>query len=272
MKKFYAILQKLCWSVRQRGVVDSLQAAWRRMGPASAARQLAKRQIHPFDLKFGVSTSGLVDGIDLFTGHAHDAYSTAYWGVSPSRAREVLRRWVETIPPHHVEDYTFIDVGCGKGRMLLIASELPFRQVIGVELNGELASIAARNVEIWRETHRALAPIQVLQQDATEIVRPAGKCVFYLYNPFGPEVLQKLLAHLEESHSTKPDSGELDFIYLMTEFDHVFTERDGYRVLWKADIAQSESNTFQDDSDDVIARGAQPCCAYRRIIQRNIDR
>jgi SAM-dependent methyltransferase len=240
LMKLRAIVQKFCWSIRRRGLADTLTIGLRRLGPVSEMRRLAKSQTHPFDLKFGVNTSGLVDGIDLFTGHEHDAFNTAYWGVSPSRARELLRRWIETLPPARLDDYTFVDVGCGKGRMLLIASELPFRQVIGVELNGELASIAAKNAEVWKETHRAAAPIQVFHQDATKIARPMGNCLFFLYNPFGPEVLLKLLAHLEEDDLK--DSGELDLIYLMTEFDQVFAEREGYRLLWKGNIAQAEEN------------------------------
>jgi len=261
MKKLRAILQKFGWSIRRRGLADTLTIALRRLGPVSETRRLAKSQVHPFDLKFGVNTSGLVDGTELFTGHEHDAFNTAYWGVSPSRAREVLRRWIETLPPARVEDYTFVDVGCGKGRMLLLASELPFRQVIGVELNGELASIAATNAEVWRETHPAAASIQVFHQDAAKIARPAGNCLFFLYNPFGPEVLQKLLAHLEQDDSK--ESGEFDLIYLMAEFDQVFAQREGYRVLWKANIAQTEENEQQDDIVDVVANGAQPCSAYR---------
>jgi hypothetical protein len=31
---------------------------------------------------------------------------------------------------------TFLDLGCGKGRALLVASELPFRDIMGVELFG----------------------------------------------------------------------------------------------------------------------------------------
>jgi SAM-dependent methyltransferase len=262
MKKLRAVVQKFCWSLRRRGLTGTLALGLRRLGPVSKTRRLAKSQIHPFDLKFGVNTSGLMDGTDLFTGHEHDAFSTAYWGVSPSRWSEVLRRWIDTLPPGQVEDYTFVDIGCGKGRMLLIASELPFRQVIGVELNGELASIAAKNAEVWRETHLATAPIHVIHQDATKIARPAGNCLFFLYNPFGPEVLRKLLAHLDDDDLK--ESGALDLVYLMPEFDQVLAEREGYRVLWKANITQTEETGQQDDFEDVLANGAQPCCAYRR--------
>ena len=56
-------------------------------------------------------------------------------------------------PPHPIEDYIFIDVGAGKGRGLLVASEYSFRKVIGIELNAEMAAIARQNVERWTRAH-----------------------------------------------------------------------------------------------------------------------
>jgi SAM-dependent methyltransferase len=261
VKKLSAVVRKFYWSMQRRGLLDTLKVAFSKFRPMSETRREAKVQIHPFDLKHGVETSGLVDGVDLLTGHEHDAFNTAYWGVSPSRAREVLRRWAEMLPQGNLQDYSFIDVGCGKGRMLLLASELPFRQVIGVELNGVLASAAARNVDAWEKARKAVAPIQVLHQDATEVARPDGPCVFYLYNPFGAPVLQKLLDRLEAD--AVEEQGTTDFIYLMAEFDEVFAARKGYSELWKGHIAQDETSLLGDEVLDVVAQGSQACSFYR---------
>jgi predicted RNA methylase len=262
MTKPGAVVRKFFWSLQRRGIVGTLKVALSQFRPMSEAHHLAKSQTHPFDLKHGVETSGLVGGVDLLSGHEHDAFSTAYWGVSPSRARQVLRRWIEMPPRQDIRDYTFVDFGCGKGRMLLLASELPFREVIGVELNATLAAAAKRNAEIWTEAGTAVAPIKVLQQDATELPRPAGPCLFFLYNPFGAPVLHKLLERLEKDSLEQP--GDSDFIYLMAEFDEVFDQRRGYSTLWRGHVAQDEANDHQDDLEDVIAKGSQPCSFYRR--------
>src|ERR1035441_4397349 len=98
--------------------------------------------IHPFDQAHGVDTSGLVPARHLVTGHANDEHVTAYYGVAPSILRALIGHWRETIPPHPISSYTFIDVGAGKGRGLLVASEFRFRKVVGIELNPSLVRMS----------------------------------------------------------------------------------------------------------------------------------
>src|ERR1700689_3523824 len=100
--------------------------------------KLTNFPIHPFDQVHGVDTSGLVPAKHLTTGHANDAPVTASYGVAPSILRTLIDRWREPIPPHPISSYTFIDIGAGKGRGLLVASEYHFRKVIGIELNPHL--------------------------------------------------------------------------------------------------------------------------------------
>ena len=90
---------------------------------------------HPFDQIHGVETSGLIAAGNLITGHPNDSHVTAYYGVAPSILRTLIACWRDTPPPHPIHSYTFIDYGAGKGRAMLVASELPFRKVIGIELN-----------------------------------------------------------------------------------------------------------------------------------------
>ena len=130
-----------------------MEAGKSALNPASGpmrARDLLQRTafpIHPFDQMHGVDTSGLVPATHLVTGHANDEHITAYYGVAPSILRALIGHWRETVPPYPIHSYTFIDVGAGKGRGLLVASEYSFRKVAGIELNPEMAAIARQNVE-----------------------------------------------------------------------------------------------------------------------------
>jgi SAM-dependent methyltransferase len=257
LSKYAAVARKFGWSVRRRGVVGTLRIALGRLRPESGPRALAKRSTHPFDLRFGVETSGLIDGTELLSGHRHDAFNTAYWGVSPSRARELLRLWRESVTGRGVEEYAFVDVGCGKGRMLLIASEMEFREVVGVELHAGLAATSAANAAKWSAEGRSRCAIRVVQGDATEMALPEGRCMVFLYNPFGAPVLRSLLGRLEEQYAGRP--GELDVLYLSPECDAVFAERGGFELLWRAELAQTDA----EEGEDVIAGGRQPCSAYR---------
>src|ERR1700739_138897 len=99
---------------------------------------------HPFDEANGVRTSGLVAGRHLKSGHRHDRHATAYFGVAPSVFRNLIRHWRRTGPAGLIRDTTFVDVGAGMGRAMLLAAGMPFRAVVGVELNPPLVRIARR--------------------------------------------------------------------------------------------------------------------------------
>ena len=77
-------------------------------------------------------------------GYLIQADVSNYSGSQPS----IVRRALEQIPGP--ERYALVDLGCGKGRVLAVASELPFRRVVGVELSPILARAARRNARCWR--------------------------------------------------------------------------------------------------------------------------
>ena len=78
---------------------------------------------------------------------------------------------------------TFVDLGCGKGRVVLAAAQRPFRRVVGVEISTELAAIARANVDAYRPPPPLLAPIEIVRADVTEIDLPDGDLLVHLYHP-----------------------------------------------------------------------------------------
>src|ERR1035437_6113244 len=186
--------------------------------------------IHPFDQAYGVDTSGLVPARHLVTGHANDEHVTAYYGVAPSILRALIDHWRETIPPHPISRYTFIDVGAGKGRGLLVASEYHFRKVVGIELNPAMVAIARQNAAHWTRTHsedspaQRLAPIEVLEEDALDFELPNTPALLCLFHPFDAPVLKQLLRRIETQFDTRrANSSEpaLDLIYVNAECANV---------------------------------------------------
>ncbi|HKF49145.1 MAG TPA: class I SAM-dependent methyltransferase, partial [Terracidiphilus sp.] len=141
--------------------------------------------MHPFDVEHGVRTSGLVAGRHLKSGHAHDRHATAYYGVAPSVFHELVRKWLRTRPAAAIEQTSFIDIGAGMGRAVLLASEMRFRRVVGVELHPALVRTARRNLTLWRKAGRARASARIVQADAASFAIPAGPAVLFLFNPFG---------------------------------------------------------------------------------------
>lgn len=264
MSSVDAIVAKLRWSLAQRGALGSLQFALGRIahkvGPAreNAGSAPEKPATHPFDIAHGVDTSGLIGGGDLRSGHPHDLYNTAYYGMSPSRFAGAFERWRrEAEPGVTPADCTFVDLGCGKGRAVLMAATLGFRKVIGVELNPALAATATENLERWRRRRMVLSPASILCGDATEFRFPGGPCLLYLFNPFAEPVVKKLIAALDQQFHGRP--GDLDVLYFNPESGALFENHPGFRLLWREALPMSA----EDAAVDLVASEEDLCDAYR---------
>ena len=241
------------WSVAQRGLPATLRLM--------AARALGRGRrvdpgVHPFDERYGVDTSGLIGGRELPGGHAHDVFSTAYFGVPPSRFAGAVERWREIPGVVPTAEYSFVDIGSGKGRALLLASGMGFREVTGVELNPELVRIAERNVKVWVQDGRAQSEIRVICGDATGIELPDGPVLVYLYNPFRAPVLRRLLETL--TAAAKGRRSPVDVLYLYPEEDAVFREFPEIEQLWTGKIGLSA-----DEAADGVSSAEDPCSIYR---------
>jgi SAM-dependent methyltransferase len=203
---------------------------------------------HPFDTEYGVRTSGLVAGRHLKSGHPHDRHATAYYGVAPSVFRALARRWKRSRPDWAIEDVSFVDIGAGMGRAVLLAAQMPFRQVVGVELNPTLARIAKRNLTIWRTLGLAQAPMKVNCGDAVEFPLPEGPCLIFMFNPFGAPVMRRLLRAWSQSLTRR--TGQLDLIYVNNEQEPVLeSERSrlpGFVRLFLGQVRRSRADAIAD--------------------------
>lgn len=131
-----------------------------------------------FDRAHGTNTAGLVSLFRLRIGSANRRFGVRYEPCGPA----FFNSFVDGIE----RDRTFIDLGCGKGRVLIMAREVGFRRVVGVEFSAVLADIARK------QCHFA----EVITEDAAEYVFPKERLCVFMYNPFGLPVLSKVVSHL----------------------------------------------------------------------------
>lgn len=199
---------------------------------------------HPFDLEFGVRTSGLIAGRHLTSGHPNDRHATAYYGIAPSVFRSMLVRWRRCRPVAPIDEFTFIDLGAGMGRAILLAAEYPFRKVIGVELHPTLARIARRNMAAWRAAGRARARMRLVCDDAAAFDPPSGPCVAFLFNPFAGPVLRRLLARWTRAFAGR--KGKLDLLYVNDEQKHIIRQQRGFTRLFSGQIRRSNADVIAD--------------------------
>ncbi len=100
--------------------------------------------------------------------------------------------------------FTFIDLGSGKGRTLLMAADYPFRRVLGVELLPELNRAAQENIGKYRKDSQKCFAIESVCGDARNFVFPLEPTVLYLFNPVAEAGLRQIMVELEKSLVEKP--------------------------------------------------------------------
>src|SRR5262245_35460876 len=89
-----------------------------------------------FDALHGTDTAGSVDPDDLGINAESSKLAIRYL-PSPLRVTSWMLDRIGIDP----REYAFLDLGCGKGRVLLVAAQRPFRKIVGVEISAELAAI-----------------------------------------------------------------------------------------------------------------------------------
>ena len=122
-----------------------------------------------------------------------------YQPSEPELFHEILRA-----VPVRLAGYTFIDLGSGKGRTLLMASDYEFGRIIGVELLKELNAVARENIARYRADQQKCFNIESHCGDAREFQFPAEPTILYLFNPFPEHVLKTVLANLHASYVESP--------------------------------------------------------------------
>jgi hypothetical protein len=213
----------------------------------------------PFDLRYGVDTSGLVEGKSLAAGHPHDRHGVSYWGTASSLFEGALAHWSEFLAATHcsIGDYTFIDIGSGKGRVVMLASDHPFHKVIGVELSPTLVSIARRNLDKWKQSIHPCNDIVLVQSDVLETPFPDSPVLLYVFNPFDAYITQLLLDRLQALTLTR--TAPIDIIYTRPEYPELFNRLPNMQDLWSGDVPFSP----EDAAADVYHGNAQGCSIYR---------
>lgn len=226
--------------------------------------------IHPFDTAHGTDTSGIVPGRTLVRGtDAKLEDLTAYYGIAPSILHGLLDCWLQRCAPQAAIWRTvFLDVGAGKGRALLLASQYPFLRVEGIELNPALARVAQANIALWQgdRTANPLAPIGLHHADATRHPLPPHPSVAFLFHPFEAAVLRRYLRHVERSLAASPQP--FDLLYANAEHGSLLDSHPAFRRLWMGPVAMTTEDHLADlaaiaEQKEYGSTGDELCAIYR---------
>ena len=201
MPTLSTIYRKLTRSLARRGAAGTVKVAvtdladwadlqWRRARAESGGRR--------FDRRYGVDTAGIIPASQLDLPASQRADASNYQPIAPFNLQAIVRRLAIDC-----EITTFIDLGAGKGRALLLAAMLPFRRVVGVELSARLAVLARANARRFTTRATVCSPVEVVEGNATDHAFPDGPLVVFLYNPFTRRVMERVAANLVAAHGAQ---------------------------------------------------------------------
>ena len=200
---------------------------------------------HPYDRAHGTDTSGMIGTSQLPTHDPAHRHARAYAGSQPS----IIRASLAALP--QLNTFTFVDLGCGKGRPLLVASEFPFADIVGVELSPSLAEIARRNAAIMANRFPDRTAVRIVTGNATEFPLPAGNLIVFLYNPFGDELIDDVVKAVEAA--IKEAERSIYVIYYNPVGGHCFDASSVLKRYFAAMIAYAPAEIgFGPDTDDPV--------------------
>ncbi len=248
---FHGLFKKLGKSFRKRGVFGTLRHGLEKLWELALeftperrrARRLKEREDAAFDGAYGLDTGGIVTPDRLGIASDNRELGHSYWAIGP----DDFRRALGAVAVRY-EDYLFIDFGSGKGRALLLASEWPFQKIVGVEFSPDLHRIAEQNLRNFRSDRQRCGTIEPVCADATSYSLPLVPFVCYFFNPFGAEVMERVIANIERSHTEHPRpiaivyyNPQLDALWAGAKFVHKVHAGENFTIYQTPEVAASLS-------------------------------
>ena len=185
---------------RIRATRRLLAAVWGFVRDSTPERRRQRYGDAEFDWDYRVdTTSGTVAWRNRLLGIFHSPYQPTEAALFHEML-DALRGQAHC----DFRDFVFIDLGSGKGRTLLMASDYPFRRILGVELLPELHGAAQENIGKYKSESQKCFALESICADAVEFRFPDGPVVLYLFNPLPEAGLRLVIASLEQSLRSHP--------------------------------------------------------------------
>jgi len=182
-------------------VKQFISTLWEFVCESTPSRRRQRYGDVDYDWDFRVdTTSATVGWRDRLRGHFHSPYQP----TEPTLFREMIESLMKLAPKINLPEFTFIDIGSGKGRALLMASQYPFRRILGIELLPELQRVATENISRYKSDSQQCFAIDCVLGDGGEFAFPAEPTVLYLFNPLPESELVRMIMNLEQSLRENP--------------------------------------------------------------------
>ncbi|MFM7856500.1 MAG: hypothetical protein ACKO96_32410 [Flammeovirgaceae bacterium] len=211
-------------TVRMEGVFDTLSILLIQRIMANHERRNTS-----YDKKYNVDTQGLISANDQkFVGGNRD--SAVYYYPSSITSVRSMFKFLKTIPIKF-SDYVFIDLGAGKGKPLFLASDHPFRYIIGVEASVDTCNVALQNVKTYSSYRQCCKDIRIVNEDMLNFEFPDENLLIFLGNPLVPNspLYNTLLANIDAA--SKRYNKSIYLAYYCPDSHELFAQSSVIRVV-----------------------------------------
>jgi predicted RNA methylase len=227
-------LQQVRYSLAALGWRHTVRELLPKQRPYDPASDVTFDQVH------GTDTAGSVEPEHLGIADDQRRRDAILYLPSPTSVTAWMLDEIGVEP----SSTTFVDLGCGKGRVLLVAAARPFRQALGVEISAQLAAIARRNAERYRPPPPLRSPIDVREADVTTVDLPDTDLLIHLYHPFDPAVSAAVLRRLEASLASTPRRVTIAYLLYTSAVAPVTEMFAGFPWLHRTRYEQSIRGTY----------------------------
>ncbi len=180
------LLSQLLKNVRNKGILQTTSIV------------VANIDDLAFDMKYHTDTLRWQDLRNLYVVGENKDHGVFY---QPTQARTLRKVFKRTNLPR---EGAFLDLGCGKGRALILAAEFGYTRIIGVEFSELLCQIAESNLLCYLKRYPGPVDFQVIHTDAAEYVIPQDVSTLFLFNPFDEVVMASVVRNIEKSLRNHP--------------------------------------------------------------------
>jgi len=193
--------------VRDRGLREAIHSI--RLVRTAQKRELTEA----FDARFGTDTSRTFHWSDLDATGGDVPSLWRYYPITRAGFDPAMNAIDVSL-----DDFTFVDLGSGKGRALFYAADWPFRRIVGVEIAPALHEIATGNVRVYSSPTQRCDRFELVCSDAAVWQPPDEKLLVYAFQPFPSDVFARVMQNLADSLATR--ARPVVFVYVNPVFEH----------------------------------------------------
>ena len=224
-----SIISKISRTVRQRGVGNTLSIIFGQVADVF------------FDLRHGTDTVFWRSLPELEIDSPNKGRGNIYQATTTPALRRIFRDIRPLLPGRA----GILDVGSGKGKVLMVAAEFGFDPVRGVEFSPELCGIARKNMVRYFKNRTDVPVIEIIERDAADYRIPHDENLFFFFNPFDASIFEIVIGNIARSLAEHPRQAFL--IYNNPIHRAVIEGVAGFRVCRDYSIGGNQYLVFEYD-------------------------